>query len=239
MEFIPSGDSAVFCSFGNSIDETISESIIDLHLALRASGIKGYVESVPSYTGLMVYYNNASTTLAEIRGKISGHLHKLQENLHRNEKTVIYVPVSYGGAYGPDLVYIAKEKGLPEEEFIRIHSEKPYRIYMLGFTPGFPYLGGMDKRIAFPRKETPVLKIKAGSVGIAGDQTGIYPLESPGGWQIIGKTPLRLFDFSQKEPFLFSAGSYIKFEAVSLDEYFNIAEDLRSGHYSVRKEIME
>lgn len=239
MKIISSGDSAILCHFGNKVDKALSETVIALHLALIKAGIRGYIESVPSYTGLMVYYDTGRITQEEISAAIEEQVGDLMKEPSHNDGILIKVPVAYGGAYGPDLEYVANINKLSAQELISIHSEKPYRVYMLGFTPGFPYLGGIDRRIATPRKETPRLKIKAGSVGIAGDQTGIYPLESPGGWQIIGKTPLKLFDFTLKNPFLFSPGNYIKFDPVSLDEYFQIAEQLKSGKYIAAKEIMK
>ena len=151
------------------------------------------------------------------------------------EEDVIHVPVLYGGEYGPDLQYVAEYNSLAEDEVIEIHSSSACLVYMLGFTPGFCYLGGMDQRIATPRRETPRLKIPAGSVGIADGQTGIYPIESPGGWQIIGKTPVRLFSPDQKPEFLFNAGDYIQFFPVTVDEYKHILDEVSEGIYRVRR----
>jgi KipI family sensor histidine kinase inhibitor len=134
-------------------------------------------------------------------------------------KQVVEIPVAYGGEYGPDLGEVARAHNISEEEVIKLHSEPEYPIYMLGFVAGFPYLGGMNKAIATPRKKSPRLKIEAGSVGIAGEQTGIYSVESPGGWQIIGRTPLKLYDVNRNEPVLLKAGQYIKFKPITKEEF--------------------
>jgi len=151
------------------------------------------------------------------------------------EADVIRVPMLYGGKYGPDLHYVAEFNSLSEDDAITIPSSVACLVYMLGFTPGFCYLGGMDKRIATPRQETPRLKIPTGSVGIAGEQTGIYPLESPGGWQLIGRTPLRLFKPDSKPEFLFNAGDYIQFYPVDRDEYEQIAAAVAARTYQPKR----
>ena len=132
---------------------------------------------------------------------------------------LVELPVLYGGFCGPDLSFVAQHAGMTEQQIIDIHSAADYLIYMLGFTPGFPYLGGMDARIAVPRLSSPRVKIPAGSVGIAGEQTGVYPIASPGGWQIIGRTPLKLFDPGREQPFLLSAGQTVRFVPIDEAEY--------------------
>ena len=149
--------------------------------------------------------------------------------------SVIHIPVLYGGDYGPDLQEVADTNNLSPEEVVNIHSAAPYLVYVLGFTPGFCYLGGMDQRIATPRKLTPRLKIPAGAVGIADRQTGIYPIESPGGWQLIGQTPVRLFNPGKKPEFLIEAGDYIQFFPISEDNFNDISEGVKKGVYLVKK----
>jgi inhibitor of KinA len=145
---------------------------------------------------------------------------------------VVSIPVCYGGAFGPDLDFVAGHNKLSVQEVIDIHTSRPYQVYMLGFTPGFPYLGGMSERIAAPRLAQPRVAIPAGSVGIAGSQTGIYPIESPGGWQLIGRTPLRLFDPGSATPFLFAAGNYLRFTAIDADAFLEIRQQVESGSYA-------
>ena len=155
------------------------------------------------------------------------------------QKEIIEVPVLYGGEYGPDIENIASHNNLSVEEVIKIHTSGEYLVYMLGFTPGFPYLGGMDKRIATPRLTTPRTKIPAGSVGIAGEQTGLYPIESPGGWQLLGRTPLNFFDPMKENPFIVTSGQYIKFTAISKKEYDEITEQVKNGTYTVKHYLKE
>ena len=144
---------------------------------------------------------------------------------------MIEIPTAYGGEFGPDLELVAQHNNLSAAEVVQIHSDTRYLIYMIGFMPGFPYLGGMSPRIATPRKTTPRLKLPAGSVGIAGNQTGIYPAESPGGWQIIGRTPLELFRPTREPPAILQAGDYLTFVSVTPEEFAVIEEAVRDGTY--------
>ena len=164
-------------------------------------------------------------------------MQELEDNLAVIElpkPSVYYLPVAYGGEFGPDLSFVSKHTGLTGEEVIKIHTGTDYLIYMLGFTPGFPYLGGMDSRLATPRLATPRTKIPAGSVGIAASQTGIYPVQSPGGWQLIGQTPVKLFEPTAQKPVLLNAGDYIRFFEVTPEEYRLIAASAEKGEYTVR-----
>ncbi len=234
LKYIPSGDSAFIIKAGDVISEEVNLVVRKLLKRLEEEKISGLTDFIPSYNELMVCYDpeviDYKQLLAIFR-KCSADL----STMTLPEAYVIHVPVLYGGDYGPDLHYIAEHTGLTEEEVIKIHSSVACLVYMLGFTPGFCYLGGMDRRIATPRQETPRLKIPAGSVGIAGEQTGIYPLESPGGWQLIGRTPLRLFNPDSKPEFLFKAGDYIRFYPVDMDEYGRIAAAVAAGTYQVKR----
>ena len=145
--------------------------------------------------------------------------------------TVIEIPVLYGGEMGPDIENVAEHNHKTVEEVIKIHTSEEYLIYMIGFIAGFPYLGGMSKEIATPRLKSPRVKIEGGSVGIAGEQTGIYPVASPGGWQLIGRTPLKLYDADREKPVLLEAGQYIKFAAVTEEEYKKIEKEVEDGTY--------
>jgi len=234
LKYIPSGDSAFIIKAGDEISEEINATVRKLLTRLEKEKISGVTDFIPSYNELMVCYDPSVldyNQLLEIFRSCAADL----STMELPEADVIHVPVLYGGEYGPDLHYVAELNGLTEDEVIRIHSSVACLVYMLGFTPGFCYLGGMDTRIATPRRETPRLKIPAGSVGIAGDQTGIYPLESPGGWQLIGRTPLRLFSPDKKPEFLFKAGDYIRFSPVEMDEYNHILEKASAGSYQVKR----
>lgn len=234
LKYILSGDSAFIIKAGDVISEEVNLTVRKLLKRLEEAKINGVTDFIPSYNELMVCYDPTVLDykqLLEIFEKCSADLGAMT----LPEAVVIHVPVLYDGEYGPDLHYVAEYNGLTEEDVIRIHSSVACLVYMLGFTPGFCYLGGMDKRIATPRQETPRLKIPAGSVGIAGEQTGIYPIGSPGGWQLIGRTPLLLFNPERKPEFLFNAGDYIQFFPVGLDEYKRIAKEVGAGTYQVKR----
>ncbi|NLG86950.1 MAG: 5-oxoprolinase subunit PxpB, partial [Firmicutes bacterium] len=170
---------------------------------------------------------------------LEGRLLQLIEGLGKLDlpaPEITVIPVCYGGKFGPDLDYVCEHTGLSAEEVIQLHTGTDYLIYMLGFTPGFSYLGGMDERLATPRLKTPRTHIPAGSTGIAGKQTGIYPIDSPGGWQLIGRTPLKLYDPFRDPPVLLKAGNYVRFTAITEDEYEEIAAQVAAGTYKVQQE---
>lgn len=230
VHFKPLGDSAVLVYFGNSISEEVHLAIKRFLFILEAHKVDGVIEVVPSYTNVCVYYNVAVVNEWELKGaspyeKIVIYLQNLLEKdveVIAEKQRLIEIPVCYGGVYGPDLKEVAAYHKLSEQQVINIHTGNEYLIYMLGFAPGFAFMGGMDERIATPRKETPRLKIPAGSVGIAGKQTGIYPFETPGGWQIIGRTPLKLFLPHKNPPTLLQAGDRIRFVPISEKEYMEL-----------------
>jgi inhibitor of KinA len=210
---VPAGDSAVLVQFGELIDLEINQQVHALANALREILLPGIGEAVPGYITLLVHYDPAALRYVEIEGWI-------RENLSQREVLAysprqVTIPVVYGGEYGPDLGFVAAHNRLSEEAVVRIHTSREYWVAMMGFTPGFPYLIGMDPSIAAPRLATPRQQIPAGSVGVAGEQTGIYPLESPGGWRIIGRTPARLFDLGQDSPFLLAPGDLLRFVPVA------------------------
>ena len=159
---------------------------------------------------------------------------KMDTKVESMEKKVWEIPVLYGGELGPDFSYVAEHAGISGEELIRLHSEKDYLVYMLGFLPGFTYLGGLEEKLHTPRLENPRVKIPAGSVGIGGSQTGVYPVDSPGGWQLIGRTPVKMYDPEKQDPILVQAGEYIHFYPITDSEYARISEAVASGNYSVQ-----
>ena len=220
MKIKPLGDSALLISFGESIDEEINEKVHALARAIEKAGFEWLVEVVPAYSSLAVIYDSALVDFESVKRAIEG----IEIVSERFEGKLVEVPVVYGGEYGPDLEFVAKYNGLSVDDVIEIHSRPIYRVYFLGFLPGFAYLGGMDERIATPRLEKPRLKVPAGSVGIAGKQTGIYPLESPGGWRLIGRTPLRLFDPSKEPPTLLQPGDRVKFVPIDESEFMEWGE---------------
>ena len=225
--FLPAGDSAIAVEFGREIDLNINNQVAAMRTVIEAAidegKLKGIVELVPTYGSLLVVYDQLAVGYAGLIEQLKILAEGL-EGVVIPDREVVEIPVVYGGEYGPDLGIVAQLNSLSEDEVIKRHSEAEYPIYMLGFVAGFPYLGGMDKSIAAPRKQTPRLKIPAGSVGIAGQQTGIYSVESPGGWQIIGRTPLKLYDADREKPILLRAGQSIRFKPITEAEYEAMTE---------------
>jgi len=209
-KYLIAGDKALVIEFGDSIEKGINSKIRGLTLAIEREAISGIIETIPTYRSLMVIYEPLILELEVLINKIKAIEGKMGE-MELPSAKVIEIPTLYGGEYGPDLEFVAEHNNISLEEVIKLHTSTEYLIYMIGFTPGFPYLGGMDDKIAAPRLQTPRTKIPVGSVGIAGKQTGIYPIESPGGWQLIGRTPVKLYDPYRKDPVLLNAGDYIKF----------------------------
>ncbi len=214
----PSGDSALIIKFGNEISEDIHYQIRSFMYLLTKNKIKGIIEATPTYTDILLHYNPLIIKHNKLISKL-GKLYSQIGNFELPKPRTVKIPVIYGGEYGLDINEVSKHTGLSFNEIIELHSSEKYLVYMLGFTPGFCYLGGMNPKLATPRKKIPSQKIVAGSVGIAASQTGIYPIESPGGWQIIGRTPLKLFSPDSEHPFLVQAGDYLKFYPISEDEY--------------------
>lgn len=200
------GDSALLVVFGDSLDRAMNELVHAL--AARLQGRPGLGESVPAYASLLVHYDPDQISEATVRELVREQAEQMEPS-GATERRRIVVPVRYDG---PDLDFVAAHSGLSREAVIELHSAVEYRVYLLGFTPGFVYLGDVDERIATPRLATPRLKVAAGSVGIAGRQTGIYPGDSPGGWRLIGHTPQKLFDLSRPDPFLLGPGDRVRFE---------------------------
>lgn len=233
IQYIPSGDAALILKAGDDISQGTNAVVRKLLHIIQQENIEGLIDLVPSYNELMVCYDPSVTGLHDLVGRFQS-LEKDMVSMELPPASLVTIPVAYGGEFGPDLKEVADRNGLSEEEVVRIHSSTTYLVYMLGFTPGFCYLGGMDQRIATPRKENPRMKIPAGAVGIAGSQTGIYPMASPGGWQLVGQTPMKLFDPLRKPIFMVSQGDSIRFEAVTSDRYQQIQNAVKKGDYPVR-----
>lgn len=214
VRFLPCGDQAVTVEWGSTIDEHINRQVHAFARKVEALSHPAITEVVPTYRSATVHYRPEVFSYEELNQLLAPLAQGSAEEAE--ELPVVEIPVCYGGEYGPDLEEVAQHCSLTPEEVIARHTAPTYRIYMLGFTPGFPYLGGMDPSIAAPRRKEPRIQIPAGSVGIAGEQTGVYPIVSPGGWQLIGRTPLRLFDPQREQPILLSAGAGIRF--VPIDE---------------------
>lgn len=223
----PLGDAAVHISFGDEISDKIHRDIMQMIPLLKT--IKGITEWMPAYNTLTVYYRPERISYQELAAILAeSYYSRVDEGAV--QRLVYEIPVYYGGETGPDLPFVADYHHLSTEEVISLHSNTEYLIYMLGFVPGFPYLGGLSERLAIPRLDHPRLRVPAGSVGIGGKQTGIYPAEVPSGWRIIGITPITLFDIENSPPNLVAAGNYIKFFPITGKEYEKIKEDY---HYKI------
>ena len=215
---VPAGDSALVVEFEERIDPVISARGAALADALVAEHIAGVRDVVPTYRSVAVYFDPLRTN----QQMLTGALERLAASTSRREwpcRVPIRVPVCYGGDYGPDLARVAAFAGLSENDVSEIHAAGTYQVLMLGFTPGFAYMGVVDARIAVARLETPRSRVPRGSVGIAKEQTGIYPSETPGGWPLVGRTPLRPFDLSRAEPFLFRPGDQVQFLPITRKEF--------------------
>ncbi len=218
------GDQALVAILGKGIDPGVNDQVHKLASLLRERRLPGVYDLVPAYATVTVHYDPAAWS----GGKVHPYEALKREiiRLWTSARTSppppprqVEIPVCYGGAFGPDLAEVASLCALPEEEVIARHAAGTYRVYMIGFSPGFAYLGGLDSAIAAPRRSTPRTKVPAGSVGIAGMQTGIYPLATPGGWQIIGQTPRRLFLPERESPCLLSPGDNLRFVPVDAEAF--------------------
>lgn len=218
----PVGDRAISIDFGQVIDPTNNRHIRQTIERIKALQLEGIIELVPTYCALLVEYDAMLYSYSEICNIIEPTLEEGMTDTTNELVTVVEVPTVYGGEFGPDLSFVASHNHLSEDEVISIHSGTDYLVYMLGFIPGFTYLGGMDPRIATPRLSSPRTLIPAGSVGIAGEQTGTYPSDSPGGWQIIGRTPVTMYDMSKAQAALLKAGDYVRYVPIDESEFHRI-----------------
>lgn len=210
--YVPAGEQAFYIYLGDRVSVEVSQKII--MLSERIMSVPGVVDVVPGYVSLLVIHEGSSN-------KIKKGIEEITLSGFVRGETV-EVPVCYGGEFGPDLLDVARINGLSPEEVIAIHSGREYYVHFLGFAPGFPYLGGLDERLVTERLAIPRESVAAGSVGIGGAQTGIYTMKTPGGWRIIGRTPLVLFDINREEPFLFKAGDTLRFKPISPEEYVRL-----------------
>ncbi len=228
MRFLTVGDCAISVEFGNKINPETNNKIIVFNNMIKDSNIDGIIETVPSFRSLLVYYDPLKLYFYEIKD-ILYNLYKKLDVKNNNNKRIIEIPVCYDEDFGIDLKFVGDYTNLSLDEVIKLHSEKEYLIYMLGFLPGFAYLGGMNKKLNTPR-----LNLEAGSVGIGGEQTGIYPLASPSGWRIIGRTPLKLYDTNREDTILYRAGDYIKFMPIDKNEFYEIENLVNKGIYELK-----
>ena len=232
----PVGDRAISIDFGQVIDPKINRHIRQTIERIKELQLEGIIELVPTYCALLVEYDAMLYSYSDICNIIEPTLEEGMTDTTNELVTVVEVPTVYGGEFGPDLSFVATHNHLSEDEVVSIHSGTDYLVYMLGFIPGFTYLGGMDSRIATPRLSSPRTLIPAGSVGIAGEQTGTYPSDSPGGWQIIGRTPVTMYDMSKAQVALLNAGDYVRYVPIDESEFHRI-KLLGSDYVPVIREV--
>ena len=228
------GDSALVVEFGDAVDAAINQSVYDFTAAIESDAPSGIGEIIPTYRSALVNFDPLVITHAEMESAI-GEAISRSADLESDERQSLTftLPVLYGGDGGPDLARVAEHNSITTDEVIRIHTSGVYRVFMLGFLPGFPYLGGMDERIATPRLTTPRISVPAGAVGIAESQTGVYPMDSPGGWNLIGLTPVQFFDPGATPPVPIQPGSFIKFESKTPAQIEEIKQQIADDTYEM------
>ncbi|ADU51446.1 Allophanate hydrolase subunit 1 [Thermaerobacter marianensis DSM 12885] len=229
-QFLRAGDCGLYVVFPQVVDPAVNRRVRRLARAVVEAGWPGVVDVIPSYAALYVRFDPVTVTFHQLVDRCRERLAVLDQ-LEPEVARVCLLPTAYGGEWGPDLEDVARFHGLDPGEVVRLHAGRDYFVYFLGFSPGFPFLGGLDPRLATPRRSVPRTRVPAGSVGIAGEQTGVYPVESPGGWNLIGRTPVRLFDPASDPPALLRPGHYVRFVPVTGDEYRRIAEAVARGAY--------
>ena len=233
MRFLSAGDRALVVEFGDRIDRELSADVLRLGAIIGSSALDGVVETVPTFRSLTVYYDPLVTTRAKLQPAIAG----LLEGEHRPQASASLwrVPACYEGEFAPDLDDVARLTGLTRCDIVALHSSTRFHVYMLGFLPGFPYMGDLPEVLALPRRANPRTRVPAGSISIAMTLTAIYPYESPGGWHLIGATPVRLFDARQASPALFNPGDAISFEPIDPDRFAAIREAVEKDRYEAER----
>jgi len=212
------GDRSVLVELGDEISPQVNRRVREFYVVLMESPIEGLVETVPTYRSLLIIYDPLKLDLVMIKNRMED-LQKKIEGIEIPEPKTLEIPVVYGGEYGPDMEWVARYHNIRVEEVIQLHTGTTYQVYMIGFMPGFPYMGELPESLATPRRETPRTVIPQGSVAIAQRQTGIYPVESPGGWQILGRTPLKLFNPHHSPPTLLEMGDVVQFFSIGEEEF--------------------
>ena len=231
VRFLSVGDRALTVEFGDAIDRELSRKVLRLDRVIRAEPPLGVVETVPTFRSLSVHYDPAMTSRADLERAVTTLLDRRETAT--TAARLWRIPVCYAGEYAPDLDDVARRTGLATGEVAAVHSSVRYHVYMLGFLPGFPYMGDLPPQLALPRRADPRVRVAAGSIAIATTLTAIYPYDSPGGWHLIGATPIRFFDPARDPPSLLAAGDAVQFEAIEPDAFTAIRRAVESGGYTV------
>jgi inhibitor of KinA len=234
VRFLSVGDRALAVEFGNHIERALSGAVLRLDAVIRAEPPRGVIETVPTFRSLMVHYDPLATSGADLEHALTRLLDR--DQAARTDARLWRIPVCYEGELAPDLGEVARLTGLAPDDVVRLHSGAFYHVYMLGFLPGFPYLGDLPAALALPRRADPRVRVPAGSIAIATSLTAIYPYESPGGWHLIGATPIRFFDPARTPPALLAAGDAVRFEPIDADAFAAIGRAIASGSYEIGSE---
>jgi KipI family sensor histidine kinase inhibitor len=234
VRFLSVGDRALAVEFGDAVDHALSRRVLRLDRAIRAAAPAGVVETVPTFRSLLVHYDPLASSRAELEHALAGLLDR--DSGATGGARLWHIPVCYEGEFAPDLDEVARLTGHTAAEIAKLHSGARYHVYMLGFLPGFPYMGDLSVELALPRRADPRLRVPAGSIAIATTLTAIYPYESPGGWHLIGATPIRFFDPARDPPSLLTAGDCVEFDPVDADRFAALRQAVENGGYTVDSE---
>jgi inhibitor of KinA len=237
IRVFPSGDTAIVIEFGNQIDRALSDRVLKATAAVRAADLKGVIETVSTFRSLMVHYDPLTVSASELEARIRPLIESGDDYAVHGRKW--FLPVCYEAEKSPDLDNVAQRAGITTEEVVRMHSNHTYHVYMIGFLPGYPYMGDVPDALCFPRRETPRVRVPKGAVAIATTMTAVYTIESPGGWHLIGSTPVQLFDCTAPQPAILAAGDQVVFTPISLSEFDAIEANVASGAYTLEHKAIE
>lgn len=231
------GDTAFTVEFGEEIDRAINAKVLALADRIAAAGIAGVVETVPTFRSLTVHCDPVTTSVGEVQTAITPLLEDL--SAETKQKRLWVLPTYYGDELGPDLAEVADRTGMSAKEVIDLHAAETYHVYAIGFLPGWPYMGDVPDRLSLPRRESPRVRVPMGSVCIALKMTGVYPLESPGGWHLIGRTPVRMFDIRRREAVLLSPGDQVRYQPIDRHEYDRLEAMATAGELGISPQAVE
>lgn len=232
VRYLPSGDAAIVVQFGDEIDRAVSDRVLRLHAAMGRARLAGVIETVPTFRSLLVHYDPVCAGSADLIREI-GKLVDLDEDLEQHRRTW-RIPVCYEDDFAPDLQDVADRVGLGRDDVVELHGSTRYHTYMVGFVPGFPYMGDLPPALVLPRRQDPRVRVPPGAVAIATSLTAVYPLESPGGWHLIGATPVKFFDIAWRNPALLAPGDNVEFFPVSPAEFAEIRTACDAGSYRLQ-----
>lgn len=233
MIYMPYGDSALLINFEQKIDAEINQNVIALHRALEVSGIPGITFLIPAYCSITIGFDNEITSFEELKAIIDSFAKEEMNQPTDSLTRIVKIPVCYESPFKLDMLDVMEHTQLSRKNIISLHTSITFRVYMLGFVAGFAYMGKLPKALQCSRKDNPRLKVPEGAVGLAGLQTGIYPTEAPGGWQIIGRTPLKMFDHDQPSPSLLQPGDQVQFKAIDKQKFYEIEKLQSVGEYKL------